>query len=97
MGKNSARVVVTTCFIVFFKEAEKGVIFTSFPPVLHLHLMRFQYDPVTDCSVKSNDRFEFFEKIQLDEFVKDKDSTQPKPTYILHAVSLITFCWYTPN
>ncbi|ODN03308.1 Ubiquitin carboxyl-terminal hydrolase 7 [Orchesella cincta] len=68
------------------QEAEKGVIFTSFPPILHLHLMRFQYDPVTDCSVKSNDRFEFFEKIQLDEFVKDKDSPQPKPTYTLHAV-----------
>lgn len=38
------------------QEAEKGVIFASFPPVLHLHLMRFQYDPVTDCSVKFNDR-----------------------------------------
>lgn len=50
--------------------------------------MRFQYDPVTDCSVKSNDRFEFFEKIQLDEFVKDKDTCIPKPTYTLHAVRL---------
>lgn len=39
------------------QDAEKGVIFSSFPPVLHLHLMRFQYDPVTDCSVKFNDRF----------------------------------------
>lgn len=38
------------------QEAEKGVIFSSFPPVLHLHLMRFQYDPVTDSSVKFNDR-----------------------------------------
>lgn len=38
------------------QEAEKGVIFASFPPVLHLHLMRFQYDPITDSSVKFNDR-----------------------------------------
>lgn len=38
------------------QEAEKGVIFSNFPPVLHLHLMRFQYDPVTDSSVKFNDR-----------------------------------------
>lgn len=38
------------------QDAAKGVIFASFPPVLHLHLMRFQYDPVTDCSVKFNDR-----------------------------------------
>ena len=39
-----------------FQEAEKGVIFTQFPPVLHLQLMRFQYDPVTDSNVKINDR-----------------------------------------
>ena len=38
------------------QEAEKGVIFASFPPILHLHLMRFQYDPVTDCSIKFNDK-----------------------------------------
>lgn len=38
------------------QDAEKGVIFSKFPPVLHLHLMRFQYDPMTDCSVKFNDR-----------------------------------------
>lgn len=38
------------------QDAEKGVIFESFPPVLHLHLMRFQYDPITDCCVKFNDR-----------------------------------------
>ena len=42
------------------QEAEKGVIFASFPPVLHLHLMRFQYDPVTDCSIKFNDRLLFY-------------------------------------
>lgn len=39
------------------QEAEKGVIFATFPPVLHLHLMRFQYDPITDSSVKFNDRY----------------------------------------
>ena len=41
------------------QDAEKGIMFEKFPPVLHLHLMRFQYDPVTDCSVKFNDRCEF--------------------------------------
>lgn len=39
------------------QDAEKGVIFSSFPPVFYLHLMRFQYDPVTDSSVKFNDRY----------------------------------------
>ena len=31
--------------------------FLSFPPVLHLQLMRFQYDPLADVNVKINDRF----------------------------------------
>lgn len=52
------------------QEAEKGVIFVGFPPVLHLHLMRFQYDPITDNSVKFNDRFEFYEHINLDEYLQ---------------------------
>ncbi|XP_076275614.1 ubiquitin-specific protease 7 isoform X1 [Rhynchophorus ferrugineus] len=67
------------------QDAEKGVIFSSFPPVLHLHLMRFQYDPVTDSSVKFNDRFEFYDKIQLDEYLQEKDPNDPA-NYTLHAV-----------
>lgn len=66
------------------QEAEKGVIFQSFPPVLHLHLMRFQYDPVTDCSVKFNDRFEFYEKISLGDYLQAEESTNAN--YTLHAV-----------
>lgn len=66
------------------QEAEKGVIFTVFPPVLHLHLMRFQYDPFTDNSVKFNDRFEFYEEINLDRYLAEKESTPA--TYKLHAV-----------
>lgn len=38
------------------QAAEKGIIFKSFPPVLHLHLLRFQYDPATDSNIKINDR-----------------------------------------
>lgn len=52
--------------------------------------MRFQYDPITDCSVKSNDRFEFFEKIDLNEFLKKRDpkllDADPGSSYTLHAV-----------
>ena len=33
------------------------MIFAKLPPVLHLQLMRFQYDPMTDTNVKINDRF----------------------------------------
>ncbi|XP_026805459.1 ubiquitin carboxyl-terminal hydrolase 7 isoform X1 [Rhopalosiphum maidis] len=66
------------------QDAEKGVIFASFPPVFYLHLMRFQYDPVTDSSVKFNDRFEFYDKINLDQYLKTKEETPAD--YILHAV-----------
>ena len=47
----------TSQFSSLLQEAKKGVIFVSFPPVLHLHLMRFQYDPITDTNVKINDRY----------------------------------------
>lgn len=67
------------------QDAEKGVIFSAFPPVLHLHLMRFQYDPITDCSVKFNDRFEFYEKISLDSYLQEPDPNNPA-NYTLHAV-----------
>lgn len=67
------------------QEAEKGVIFLTFPPVLHLQLMRFQYDPLTDNNVKVNDRFEFPERLRLDEFLKKSEAADPA-NYILHAV-----------
>lgn len=66
------------------QDAEKGVIFLSFPPVLHLHLMRFQYDPVTDCSVKFNDRFEFDDELFLDSYLAEREETDA--AYRLHAV-----------
>lgn len=34
------------------QDAEKGVIFESFPPVLHLQLKRFEYDFMRDTMVK---------------------------------------------
>ncbi|EJD75026.1 ubiquitin carboxyl-terminal hydrolase [Loa loa] len=38
------------------QPAVKGVKFISFPPILHLQLMRFQYDALQDANVKINDR-----------------------------------------
>ncbi|XP_014681204.1 PREDICTED: ubiquitin carboxyl-terminal hydrolase 7-like [Priapulus caudatus] len=66
------------------QDAEKGVWFKSFPPVLHLQLMRFQYDPVTDTNIKINDRFEFPEKLNLDKFLQTAEPTAA--SYTLHAV-----------
>ena len=39
------------------QEAEKGITFISFPPVLHLQLKRFQFDPISENNVKINDRY----------------------------------------
>ncbi|XP_071107818.1 ubiquitin carboxyl-terminal hydrolase 7-like [Haliotis cracherodii] len=66
------------------QESEKGVVFLQYPPVLHLHLMRFMYDPITDANIKINDRFEFPERLNLDEYLQKKEKTPAN--YILHAV-----------
>ena len=79
------------------KDAEKGILFDNFPPVLHLHLMRFQYDPVTDCSVKFNDRCEFPEILDLSSYIQGKDGegsdkdTADSSKYLLHAVLVHRF------
>lgn len=46
--------------------------------------MRFQYDPITDNSVKFNDRFEFYEHINLDKYLQKPEETSAD--YTLHAV-----------
>ncbi|XP_072931565.1 ubiquitin carboxyl-terminal hydrolase 7-like isoform X2 [Epargyreus clarus] len=66
------------------QEAEKGVRFDVFPPVLHLHLMRFHYDPQSDASIKFNDRFEFYEEVNLDPYLQE--IPQIPAHYTLHAV-----------
>ncbi|EYB93160.1 hypothetical protein Y032_0185g1022 [Ancylostoma ceylanicum] len=65
------------------QPAEKGVKFVSFPPVLHLQLMRFQYDATLDANVKINDKFAFPDKLCLNEFVEGNGEDY---TYCLHAV-----------
>ncbi|KAI8871870.1 cysteine proteinase, partial [Ramicandelaber brevisporus] len=69
------------------QDARKGVVFESFPPVLHLQLKRFEYDFELDRMAKNNDRFEFPESIDLTQFLSE-DSSQQKENnnYILHGV-----------
>ena len=54
-----------------FQKAKKGIIFESFPSVLHLQLKRFEYDVQRDATVKINDRYEFPMEIDLKEFLDD--------------------------
>ena len=41
--------------------------------------MRFQYDPISDSSVKFNDRFEFPDVLDLTEFLKSPDAEMALP------------------
>jgi len=69
------------------QDAKKGVRFLHFPPVLHLHLLRFQYDPQTDSNYKINDRYEFSETLDLNKFITAEDGDTPKDNiYVLHSV-----------
>uniref|UniRef100_A0A7S1TJF4 ubiquitinyl hydrolase 1 n=1 Tax=Compsopogon caeruleus TaxID=31354 RepID=A0A7S1TJF4_9RHOD len=65
------------------QDAKKGIRFLKFPPILQLHLKRFEYDFTRDVMVKINDRFEFGTELDLSEFVDDENSNN---LYLLHAV-----------
>jgi ubiquitin C-terminal hydrolase len=51
------------------QDALMSVEFLEFPPILQLHLRRFEYDADFDENVKINDRFEFPTEIDLDRFL----------------------------
>lgn len=69
------------------QDAKKGVIFESFPNVLHLQLKRFEYDFNYDQLVKINDRHEFPESIDLSPYLEHEEGSSPDPLiYDLHGV-----------
>ena len=68
------------------QDARKGVIFESFPEVLHLQLKRFEYDFQRDAMMKINDRYEFPEVWDASPYLsKDADKSEPY-IYHLHGV-----------
>ncbi|KAG4305385.1 hypothetical protein PORY_000941, partial [Pneumocystis oryctolagi] len=68
------------------QDAKKGVIFQSFPPVLHLQLKRFEYDIQRDTMVKINDHYEFPLEIDLEEFLSDDANKSQPHVYKLYGV-----------
>ncbi|CAF0851576.1 unnamed protein product [Adineta steineri] len=52
------------------QEAEKGVKFQKFPPVLCLHLLRFEYDYNLSQNRKINDSYSFDYHLDLNEFLE---------------------------
>ncbi|KAI8337200.1 hypothetical protein BC941DRAFT_427009 [Chlamydoabsidia padenii] len=68
------------------QDAKKGVIFESFPPVLHLQLKRFEYDIMRDTMVKINDRHEFPLSIDLEPYLDESADRSSSHEYVLHGV-----------
>ncbi|CAK7566617.1 MAG: ubiquitin-specific protease ubp15 [Sporothrix epigloea] len=68
------------------QDAKKGVIFQSFPDVLHLQLKRFLYDYYKDMPTKVNDRHEFPEEIDLAPYLSDDADRSESWLYQLHGV-----------
>ncbi|KAF2841356.1 cysteine proteinase [Patellaria atrata CBS 101060] len=68
------------------QDAKKGVIFETFPEVLHLQLKRFEYDINRDAMMKVNDRYEFPEVWDASPYLSDKADRSEPYTYHLHGV-----------
>lgn len=68
------------------QEAKKGVIFESFPQVLHLQLKRFEYDINRDAMMKVNDRHEFPETFDAAPYLSDAADKSESYVYQLHGV-----------
>lgn len=72
-----------------YQDAKKGVVFRSFPPILHLQLKRFEYDFMVDDLVKIDDYFEFPDRVDLAPFLDDdlpEDVKLQNWHYKLHGV-----------
>jgi ubiquitin carboxyl-terminal hydrolase 7 len=68
------------------QDANKGVIFQSFPDVLHLQLKRFEYDFERDAMMKINDRYEYPETFDAAPYLSEDSGTSEPYTYQLHGV-----------
>ncbi|KAJ5992556.1 ubiquitin C-terminal hydrolase [Penicillium sp. IBT 35674x] len=68
------------------QDAKKGVIFESFPPVLHLHLKRFEYDLNLLTMMKVNDRHVFPLEFDAAPYLSENADKSEPWTYELHGV-----------
>lgn len=68
------------------QDAKKGVIFESFPNVLHLQLKRFEYDFQRDAMMKVNDRYEFPDVWDAAPYLDETADKSESYIYHLHGV-----------
>lgn len=69
------------------QDAKRIVEFEQLPPVLHLHLERYAFDPRVMATVKINDRLEFPLRINLNRYLAvDSPQQGQDQTFILQSV-----------
>ncbi|PJF16561.1 hypothetical protein PSACC_03542 [Paramicrosporidium saccamoebae] len=69
------------------QDARRFVEFEAFPPVLHVHLERYAFDPKVMATVKINDRLEFPLSISLDKYLApDSPQKGQSQKYVLQGV-----------
>ncbi|KAK8184646.1 hypothetical protein BC567DRAFT_218869 [Phyllosticta citribraziliensis] len=68
------------------QDAKKGVIFETFPDVLHLQLKRFEYDFNRDAMMKVNDRYEFPETWDASPYLSETADRSEPFVYRLHGI-----------
>ena len=68
------------------QDAKKGVIFDTFPPVLHLQLKRFEYNFQADAMTKVYDRYEFPEIWDASPYLSETADRSESCIYHLHGV-----------
>lgn len=68
------------------QDAKKGELFESFPSVLHLHLMRFEYDINRDAMMKLNDRHAFPIEFDATPYLTSEADKSESWIYQLHGV-----------
>lgn len=72
-----------------YQVAKKGVVFRSFPNVLHLQLKRFEYNFMVDELVKIDDFYKFSDSLDLKDYLDedlDDDIKNQNWTYKLHGI-----------
>lgn len=68
------------------QTTEKGDIYESFPPVLHLQLKRFEFNWEYNVPTKINDRMEFPEQFDASPYLHEKTDRSEPWVYNLHGV-----------
>ena len=66
------------------QDAKMSVSFESLPPVLHLHLMRYEYNAKFGAMVELHNRHEFPLVLNLSEFLSDAE--EKEEVFLLHSV-----------